>query len=441
MKYVVFVPGIMGTRLATPGGDEVWPPTIFELKFGYRRIAELMDPGLVTGDIIREVACFDVYEPIIDIFAEMGFRETGGGDRLSVFAYDWRRDLELLAERMAAHIEALPAAATSIDIVAHSMGGLIARLLLESGKYAARPWFAKITGLITIGTPHRGAPLALARILGLDSAMGVAAKDFALMAGDRRYPSGYQLLPAPGEQACWDVKPGSPLPDIDFYTPAGAAALGLDFELVKRAAWVHETFAAGSVPAHVRYFYFGGTGHETVTRVNIGQAARQPTRSRDAGDGTVPLWSALPVNGQKQLVVGEHMSFFGEDNFRPVFFRLFGKPGPTPVTVKRIDGIDVPTASLSVQSVVLTRDRKIEVLIVPAVPLAHIEGSLVLERTEDPATPFTAFRPPVPVHYEGPELPSVRLSLPPTGLNGLYRLSFVGAPHVGRPAQFAVTDV
>jgi hypothetical protein len=64
--------------------------------------------------------------------------------------------------------------------------------------------------------------------------------------------------------------------------------------------------------------------------VNVGTSAKQVTRSEDAGDGTVPLWSALPVSAQKQLIVGEHTGFFTETTFKAVFFRLFGKNFATP---------------------------------------------------------------------------------------------------------------
>ncbi len=136
-----------GHNFVDTTGEEVLPPTAREVIFGYNRKDKLLQDNLVVGDIVREVSCFDVYKPILETLATIGFKETGGGDRLHIFAYDWRRDLELLADQLAAKIESANAAGpTSITIVAHSMGGLIGRLVLESGKFSANPGSPRSTG-------------------------------------------------------------------------------------------------------------------------------------------------------------------------------------------------------------------------------------------------------------------------------------------------------
>ncbi|RVJ72528.1 esterase/lipase family protein [Sinorhizobium medicae] len=436
MKRVVFVPGIMGSILSLPDGEEVWPPTPLEVTFGYKRKEKLLREDLVVGDIVRSVSCFHFYKPLIEAFAAIGFKENGSSDRLHVFPYDWRLDLETLADELVVRLDALPAATSSITIVAHSMGGLIARLMLEAGKVDTRPWFGKIKAFMTLATPHLGAPLALARILGLDSAMGVSAEDFREIAADRRYPSGYQLLPAPGEAACWDIKAGGTLGELKLYDPEVAISLGLDPSLVARAAWVHETLKRGRLPGHIRYFYFAGSGHKTPTRVNFGSGSKLVTRSEDAGDGTVPLWSALPASGQKQLVVGEHASFFTETTFKAVFFRLFGKSFPTPPV--GLEGAE--TAELSVQSLSIRKDHEIELIIAPAAPIPAVESNVVLERTEGPDEPFAEHGEPLEVSYSGPPIPSLKLRLPAIGQPGFYRMRLVGKPSAERPVQFAVTD-
>jgi triacylglycerol esterase/lipase EstA (alpha/beta hydrolase family) len=64
--------------------------------------------------------------------------------------------IETFAEQTAAKIDAVLAAthARQVVIVAHSMGGLVARA------YVRREGGAKVSRLITIGTPHRGSVLA-----------------------------------------------------------------------------------------------------------------------------------------------------------------------------------------------------------------------------------------------------------------------------------------
>jgi Lecithin:cholesterol acyltransferase len=436
MNCVVFVPGTMGSILSTPQGEEVWPPTPVEVVTGYKRKQKLLREDLLVGDIVREVSCFDFYKPLVETLAAIGFKENGAGDRLHVWPYDWRRDLEVLADRLAKRLDELPAGVTSIVIVAHSMGGLITRLVLESGKFDAKPWFGKIKSFMSLATPHLGAPLALARVLGLDSALGISAADFREIGADRRYPSGYQLLPAPREAACWDIKAGSTLGELDIYDAATATNLGLDPTLVARAAWVHKTLTDGSVPGHIRYFYFAGSGHKTATRINVATNSKQVTRSEDAGDGTVPLWSALPKSAQKQLVVGEHASFFKEATFKAVFFRLFGKSFPTPPVA--VAG--TVAATISVQSLSIRKKDEIELVIAPLKPVESVAGKVVLERSEGPGKPFAKFGPMAKVSYSGPPIPVLKLRLPATDKPGFYQVRFIGKPSAEKPAQFMVTD-
>lgn len=67
-------------------------------------------------------------------------------------------DLETQSVALAHEIDALLArsGARHVDIVAHSMGGIVARLLAQ-GDYATR-----IRKLVTLGTPHHGSHLAFA---------------------------------------------------------------------------------------------------------------------------------------------------------------------------------------------------------------------------------------------------------------------------------------
>ena len=69
-------------------------------------------------------------------------------------------DLETQSVALAHEIDALLArsAARHVDIVAHSMGGVVARLLMQ-GDYATR-----IRKLVTLATPHHGTHLAFAGI-------------------------------------------------------------------------------------------------------------------------------------------------------------------------------------------------------------------------------------------------------------------------------------
>ncbi len=135
-KLTVFLPGIMGSELFL-GGEKLWPPKVSETIRGYQRVDKLLDEAVVHGEVIDKVACFDVYEPILGLLSR-----TEADERFVAFPYDWRQDLEVTAARLA---DTLDEADTGgeVRIVAHSMGGLVSRVLLESGAFDTRAWFGR----------------------------------------------------------------------------------------------------------------------------------------------------------------------------------------------------------------------------------------------------------------------------------------------------------
>ena len=446
----------MGTELLLPGAgggepEQVWPPTAPETQFGYKRRAKLSDARVVPGQIIQKVLCFGFYGPLVDLAARLGFRAHDGARRLYSFPYDWRLDLFNTAERLSELLDRVRAdGATRITLVGHSMGGLVCRLLLEDPRNRGRSWFGAIEQLIAIATPHLGAPLALGRVLGLDQAIGISGEDFAWLASLDAYPSAYQLLPAPGEIACWDQS-NRALAAIDFYDRAVAGELGLKPSLLARAEALHAILGQGRPPPNVRYFAFGAAGHRTVTRINIfrdragriNRAATVMTRTPDCGDGTVPLYSAIAPGGQRQIVVNDHATAFKGVPFERVFARLLGGDlGDALETAVR--AVPTPTLSISIESPVVPANADIEVLLnldpgdgEAASAVGAIEGVLLLNHVrDDNAADSEAAR--FPVTYSGPAVGSVRLHLPPISTPGHYRLTFAGLPRTRTQAQFAV---
>lgn len=430
MQSVVFIPGIMGTELITAGGEKVWPPTPTETVLGYKRADKLLDPTTRPGEIIQSVAsCFNVYGSILREIQTLGFTPTSATKRLYAFPYDWRLDLELSAAALAKALDRVHAdGATEIFLIAHSMGGLVARLVLERAEFRNRPWFPKITLFAALATPHLGAPLALARVLGLDSSLGVSAADFRRIAADRRYPSGYQLLPSPGEDACWNQSDDR-LRAVDFYSASGAARLGMDPVLVTRRRWLHDALAAGQPPETCRYFYFAGTGHKTVTRVNVvTNAAGQIdlnrailTKTPDAGDGTVPFWSALPRSAQKQTVVNEHASVFTGTPFLSVFRRLLG--GAPVLAVERLGVVEI---AMSTDQPVQEAGLPIELLLVPAQPLDSLRADVTAERIDEAGLQVAMPQRLAALAFSGADLTQLRLDLPGITEPGHYRLHLSG---------------
>ena len=449
-EALVFIPGIFGTRLHTLEGEEVWPPTALETKLGYGRIDKLQRGDLKVGEIIDNVLCVKFYSPIQKYFKDLGFKATGA-KQLVEFPYDWRRNLFDLADQLANRLNDL--AAEKIYIVAHSMGGLISRLVLESGSYVDRPWFDKIELFVALATPHNGAPLALGRILGLESAMGLSGEDFRKLSENAEYPSGYQLLPAPHEDACWD-QADVYLKPLDIYDDSTATKLGLKPELVAKAKAVHDTLSNGSPPNGVRYFYFAATGHETVTRVNVVGTGKNTyeremmnmTTTRDAGDGTVPMWSALPRSKQKQVVVNEHTGVFRGSPFKKVFFRLFGDMSGG----EALEAFeDENRLVLSLSKLVYKQGENISVTAYvderprdePEPPdRGMLTGTFQLVEIDEKGEAVGPAKDVAKISYKSADAPYVTIQIGPVKTSGYYRLSFKGNETPQEEPAFSVSQ-
>jgi pimeloyl-ACP methyl ester carboxylesterase len=115
-----------------------------------------------------------------------------GADNVVGFAYDWRRSNARSASQLKTFINALlaqrPTGAKAV-LVAHSMGGLVARryLACESG-------YEHCSMLVTIGTPYQGAAKALTAIAsGVTKIPGRTGARLHTML--RSFPSVHELLP------------------------------------------------------------------------------------------------------------------------------------------------------------------------------------------------------------------------------------------------------
>lgn len=144
--------------------------------------------GYARADVIR--------------FSYNGGRVPGAGDdrTIPVTTYDARdsqqdlfqagRHLRELVDRVAAAHPGVP-----IDVIAHSQGGVVARLALEERRAVGLP--PAVAHLVTLGTPHEGADLAsLVRAVGQtpagDRAIVQAQRALGLEL-DAHLPAGHQL--------------------------------------------------------------------------------------------------------------------------------------------------------------------------------------------------------------------------------------------------------
>jgi phospholipase A1 len=438
MGSIIFLPGILGSQLFL-NGEEVWPPTPWEAKFGYDRIDKLIDPNVTAGKPIEAVLCFSFYKPILEDLQDIASGSAGAPKRsFHSYGYDWRLDLRDIAKDIAARIDALPAADTDhIIFVGHSMGCLVIRLLLESGLYNGRPWFGSVKSFTALAGPHLGAPTALVRVMGLEGTAGLAPSDIKRIAADPRYPALYQLLPAPGIAAVWDVKGGA-MAKLDFYDKAVAKTLGLRTDNVAKASATHKILARNNRPNHVEYVYLAGSGNDTWLRVDLSGIRPDARMGKDAGDGTVPIWSAINPTLVHHAAPAVHESVFRNEQIRMLIYRSLGARPPA---IAFASARGKPLLSIFSAHTMYSLLAPIDLMIVPVNPAKRIAGDLVVEYSAGIDGNFEPFAK-QPLVYDGVEVEQLNVRLEPPPRSGFYKVTFDGS-HDTAPdgsAMFGVSE-
>jgi pimeloyl-ACP methyl ester carboxylesterase len=231
-RPVIVIPGILGTELInSKTGKTVWPSAFRTADDGLpiSPNLEANRDDLVPGKILETVRLARilpevyVYRDLLDALRRYaGYRQgswddpgtDGDRDTFYVFAYDWRRDnvanARELVQRMQRLKQRLQRPDLKFNIVAHSMGGLIARYAAMYGDADLPPdgvsiqpnWLgaAHISKIVMIGTPNEGSTDAFATLVegysiteGLRRRVPLLNK---LSAEDAaRTPSVFQLMP------------------------------------------------------------------------------------------------------------------------------------------------------------------------------------------------------------------------------------------------------
>ena len=220
---VIIIPGILGSRLRERGsGREIWPGSIYNVLFSARSLALDIDPATLEPraddveayDLFRGLLGNDYYGAIIDTLERQGGYMRGqigraadaGKRRYYIFPYDWRQDNVVTARKLDALIEQIRKdygdPRLKVDVVAHSMGGLITRYYIQYGvadvlndnEFPANfAGAAKIRTAVLLGTPNLGSVSALHSLLSGYHVGGQALPVEALAT----MPSVYELLPHP----------------------------------------------------------------------------------------------------------------------------------------------------------------------------------------------------------------------------------------------------
>lgn len=283
---VVVIPGYYGSLLSDRWtGEVVWIDACSALRSGDLLDAIRLDTGdadrIVASGILEEFHVLRFWSP--DLYKRLirFLRDDVGwaANEIEPFHLDWRKSMTIAADELDRRISGLltRTGAAKVHLVAHSHGGLVARMYLH------RHGPERVAHLITIGTPHKGmldTCEAMVRGLPMFGWSKSHIRDVA-----RSFPSAYELLPHDEGDGLfsWDGGAATPLaatgwlPDPAMSILLGGAA-GVVAQLPR------------SVPVASTFLY----GTRRTTRVRCKAAPGSITFEQDAdGDGTVPRVSAI----------------------------------------------------------------------------------------------------------------------------------------------------
>jgi len=287
---VYLLPGIMGTQLGLARSAPLPPDLLWidpqDIIAGRLRYLRLTDSAVMpNADQLVTLGAIPY------TYLALQLRLRAAGFTVIMHQYDWRRSLVDLAAQFAARVRA--DGTGQVMIVAHSMGGLIARAAL------ALPGMQNVQRLIALGVPQRGSFGAVQALRGtypvvrrlaaldrLHDAETLATQVFGSL------PSLYQLLPPQAYGAIPDLH------DAQAWPHTGPRP---DATLLQRA----RGFIGSLPPPDSRYCSIAGTRQRTITSVRVADDDFHYAIG-DAGDGTVPLKSATLAGCANYYLRCEH---------------------------------------------------------------------------------------------------------------------------------------
>lgn len=334
---LVLIHGTFGARLRSLNtGKDYWPGTLLDILFSdYRKLALDIDPASLTPRpsdleayaLTEQVAGRDFYKAILTTLQDagryipgaVGEPATDSASRYYVFVYDWRQDAVVNVRRLDAFIEQIRAdhgdPSLKVDLIAHSMGGLLARYYIRYGTEDVLDdndfplnfrGAAHVRRAILLGTPNLGSVVALQNILqGFQVGLGrIPPEVLATM------PGAYQLLPHPLNDWLTSAN-GEPLNrdlfDVDvwrqfqwsIFDPSIRQRIRGQFDAPEQAD-AHLALMARYIHKHLergRRFVWSLTVREADSPVKLivfgGDCTLTPARlvvEEDRGDSVLRLW-------------------------------------------------------------------------------------------------------------------------------------------------------
>ena len=308
LRPLVFIPGILGSKLCDSKGHVVWGNATSLTNLSSLSLAgphprtDISSCGVITEiQILGPIWAVHQYDGLLAILGQLGYRE---GENLFIFDYDWRLSNFDNAKRLATFIHQKLPGNTPYDIVAHSMGGIIARIYIhDAGTEAGR-----IHLVFFMGTPFQGSVNTFGAL-----AVGWGALENVMAGGKNAirqnvlsYPGFLELLPR-YEHCCYVREPSGEQRFLNIFQvstwqtlswlPSGLPSGPADqtfADNLKRAASLDEYLRVQASPG-IREVKVAGDAHSTRFYVGMPASDTRPEAwkfTMTGGDGTVPVESA-----------------------------------------------------------------------------------------------------------------------------------------------------
>lgn len=294
----VVLPGIMGTELAYKDNNRLWVDLIDFFCGGFPKL--VLDAQSQDAPYPRP-GTREVYPlgPMDKFYGDLEEALQMRGELVLSAGYDWRKPIHVAADALAARLasEWPEGSPRPLRLVAHSMGGLVARALFaRHPRLRERFVLSARNRLLMLGTPNAGSMAIVRALLRDNKQIGLIAgmspqTQTELLTVAATFPGFHELLPQSGRiwanQSVWDKLydqngiPASERPSLS----AGAMTLAARGRQALRDSITalplsHAVYVAGFVDPESR----------DATVVDIDQQGRYV---RGPGDGTVSYESGL----------------------------------------------------------------------------------------------------------------------------------------------------
>ena len=208
---VLFLPGVEASRLYVDQssilGDifgtstnQLWEPNrnADARKLFMDSNGKSINPGIYTKDIIDSVFGFGIYKKFIAMMD--GMIADGKINKWQAFPYDWRLSIDnIVTPQLINTLQVLASSSKTgkATIVAHSNGGLVAKMLMKTLQEQGKASLVDKLFLVTV--PELGTPQAVASLLhgdGQEIAGGLFLSKSTARQMGQNMPGAYSLLPS-----------------------------------------------------------------------------------------------------------------------------------------------------------------------------------------------------------------------------------------------------